>query len=102
MKSKKFSSSNLSEAKKISKKAQPKKSKWILKGFLILIWIFVIFFLSVSAISWFKWVFDKIKQTIISSVSKTVWTPMKTDQYGSVNVLLLWYGWACFMEPWKK
>lgn len=94
MQSKKFSSSNLSEAKKISKKSQTKKSKWILKGFLILIWIFIIFFLSVSAISWFKWVFDKIKQTVISSVSRTVWTPMKTDQYGSVNVLLLWYGWA--------
>ena len=59
-----------------------------------MIWVIVIFFLSVWFISWFKWAFDSVKQAIISTVSRTIWDPMKTDQYNSVNVLLLWYGWA--------
>ena len=93
--SKWFASSNLSSQKK-STSAQRKWNggKIFLKICLTIIWIIIIFFLSVWFISWFKWLFDNVKHAIISSVSRTVWTPMKTDQYNSVNVLLLWYGWA--------
>lgn len=98
MAKKEFTSSNLSSPKKISWKNQSKKSaktaKFILKSLLILIWIFLIFFLSMGVISWFKWVFDKIKHSAIFSISKIVWDPMIKDQYNSVNVLILWYGWA--------
>jgi len=92
---KSFISSNLSEKKWLTpRKKWSKSGSKFLKGFLVFVWIFVIFCLSVWAISWFKWFFDNIKKSIISSVSKTVWTPMKRDQYNSVNVLLLWYGWV--------
>ena len=93
--SKGFTSSNLSSQKnhrRIRKKS--KSGKMFLKTFLTIIWIIIIFFLSVWFISWFKWLFDNIKHAILSSVSKTIWTPMKKDQYNSVNVLLLGYGWA--------
>ena len=94
-KNKDFRASNLSSQKKTIPQRRTKKSsgKIILKTFLVLVWIFVIFFLSVWMISWFKWFFDNVKQSIVSSVSKTIWDPMKRDQYNSVNVLLLWYGW---------
>ena len=95
MSSKGFTSSNLSSQKKV--KSVRKKSnagKNFLKVILTLVCIGVIFFLSVWIISWFKWVFSTVKRYVVSSVSKTVWTPMKRDQYNSVNVLILWYGWA--------
>ena len=94
---KSFTSSNLSEKKWFTSKPRKRKSKSsgrFLKGFLVFVWIVAIFCLSVWAMSWFKWFFSSVKKSIISSVSKTVWTPMKRDQYNSVNVLLLWYGWA--------
>ncbi len=92
---KSFTSSNLSEKKWFTPRKRKSRS-WskFLKVFLVFVWIVVIFCLSVWAISWFKWFFGNIKKTILSSVSKTVWTPMKRDQYNSVNVLLLWYGWV--------
>ena len=91
-----FRSSNLSSPRKNIPQRREKKSvgKIILKTILVLLWIVIVFFLSVWLISWFKWVFDNVKQSVLSSVSKTVWSPMQTDQYNSVNVLLLWYGWA--------
>lgn len=85
-----FTASNLSSQKKISSKKQQKKG-W--KIFLVFLWIIIIFFLSIAFTSGFKWAFDIIKKSAIFSISKTVWDPMKTDQYNSVNVLLLWYGW---------
>ena len=90
-----FTSSNLSSQKKTTTKRK-KSNVWknFLKVFLVLVCIWVIFFLSIWMISWFKWFFDTVKKYIVSSVSRTVWTPMKTDQYNSVNVLLLGYGWA--------
>jgi len=95
-KNKEFKSSNLSSPKKTNTQRKIKNStgKTILKTLLVLVWIVIIFFLSVWMISWFKWLFDNVKQSILSSVSKTVWDPMQRDQYNSVNVLLLWYGWA--------
>ena len=94
-KKKEFTSSNLSaQRRSTSVRNRTKSWKSALKFFLLLICVFVVFFLSVWLISWFKWFFDTVKQHIISSVSRTIWDPMKTDQYNSVNVLLLWYGWA--------
>ena len=95
-KNREFKASNLSSPKKSIPQRREKRStgKTILKVLLVLIWIVVVFFLSVWIISWFKWLFENVKQSVLSSVSKTVWTPMKRDQYNSVNVLLLWYGWA--------
>ena len=95
MSSKGFTSSNLSSQKKV--KPVRKKSnagKNFLKVVFTLVCIGVIFFLTVWMISWFKWVFSTVKRYVVSSVSKTVWTPMERDQYNSVNVLILWYGWA--------
>ena len=95
MHNKGFTSSNLSSQKThkwIRKNS--KSGKIFLKICLTILWIIIIFFLSVWFISWFKWLFDNVKHAILSSVSRTVWTPMKTDQYNSVNVLILWYGWA--------
>jgi len=95
MTNKTFTSSNLSSQKRhVVKRRKSKSAKRFIKVCLFLICICVIFFLSVGLISWFKWFFDTIKHYIVSSVSKTVWTPMQKDQYNSVNVLLLWYGWA--------
>ena len=96
MSNKWFTSSSLSSQRKVKKttRKNSKAGKRFLKVCLTIIWIIVIFFLSVWFISWFKWLFDTVKRSIISSVSKTVWTPMKRDQYNSVNVLILWYGWA--------
>lgn len=85
-----FTTSNLSEQKQT-------KRVWtwwkFLRWILILVAVLVIFVLSVSAISWFKWFFDEVKTKILSSISNSIWDPMKKDQYNSVNVLLLWYGW---------
>ena len=90
-----FTSSNLSSQKAYKRtKWSQKSGKIFLKICLTILWIIVIFFLSVWFISWFKWLFDNVKHAILSSVSRSVWTPMKKDQYNSVNVLLLWYGWA--------
>ena len=91
-----FTASNLSSQKREvkTKRRSSKSGKRFLKVCLTIIWIIVIFFLSVWFISWFKWLFDNVKKVLVSSVSKTVWTPMKKDQYNSVNVLILWYGWA--------
>jgi len=90
-----FTSTSLSSQKKRKTTKRSSKSwKKFLKGCLITIWIIAILFLSTSFISWFKWTFSNIKKHLISSVSKTIWTPMERDQYNSVNVLLLWYGWA--------
>jgi len=95
MTKKAFTSSNLSTQRKVRQVKRSSKSwKWVLKTFLALMCVVVVFFISVWMISWFKWFFSSIKQHLISSVSKTVWTPMKRDQYNSVNVLLLWYWWA--------
>lgn len=95
MAKKAFTTSNLSSQKRTKPVKKSSKSwKWALKTFLVLICIIIIFFVSVWMISWFKWFFGSVKQRLISSVSKTVGTPMKTDQYNSVNVLILWYGWA--------
>ena len=90
-----FRASNLSSPKQyIPPRKQPKKPfKTFIKVVLVLLWIFVIFFLSVWLISWFKWFFDTIKQSAIFSLSNNIWEPMQRDQYNSVNVLLLWYGW---------
>ena len=95
MSDKSFTSSNLSSQKR-SIPHRRKSQAWrkFLKTILILVCIWVIFFLSVWIISWFKWFFDTVKHYIVSSVSRTVWTPMQKDQYNSVNVLLLGYGWA--------
>ena len=90
-----FTSSSLSSQKKTKKIGR--NSKWgklFLKICFTIVWIIVIFFLSVWFISGFKWLFDNVKHAILSAVSKTIWTPMQRDQYNSVNVLLLWYGWA--------
>lgn len=90
-----FKSSNLSAQRRVSSvRKTTKTSRTVLKVFLSLVCVFIVFFLSVGIISWFKWFFDTVKTHIISSVSRTVWTPMQMDQYNSVNVLLLWYGWA--------
>ena len=90
-----FTSSSLSSQRKYKPTRRSSKSwKIFFKICIALLWIIVIFFLSVSFISWFKWTFDTIKQYLISSVSRTIWDPMQRDQYNSVNVLLLWYGWA--------
>ena len=95
MTKKAFTASNLSSQKKTRiVKKKSKSWKWVIKTFLALICIIIIFFVSVWMISWFKWFFSSVKQHLISSVSKTVGTPMKRDQYNSVNVLILWYGWA--------
>ena len=95
MKRNNFSSSNLSSPKIPTKRQSTSKSWHIfLKICLVIIWVIVIFFLSAGMISGFKWFFDTVKQHIISSVSKTIWDPMKRDQYDSVNVLLLGYWWA--------
>ena len=95
MKNNQFNKSNLSWYKApVKTRKSSKAGKTFVKVCLVIISIIVIFFLSVWFISWFKWLFDNIKQAILSTVSKTVWTPMKTDQYNSVNVLLLWYWWA--------
>ena len=90
-----FRASNLSSLKNSIPQKKTKKSvgKIFIKTVLVIIWVIVIFFLSVWMISWFKWFFDTVKQSVLSSVSKTVWEPMQRDQYNSVNVLLLWYGW---------
>ena len=85
-----FTASNLSTPK------TPKKSwKWgkFLKWFLIFVAVIAIFILSVSMISWVKWFFGQIKEALLSSISNSIWDPMERDQYNSVNVLLLWYGW---------
>ena len=99
MSDKAFTSSNLSSQKKeksVRKKQKVRKNTW--KSFLRVLFVFVcvcvVFFLSVWLISWFKGVFSTMKRYVVSSVSKTVWNPMKRDQYNSVNVLILWYGWA--------
>ena len=90
-----FTSSSLSSQRKYKPTRRSSKSwKIFFKICIALLWIIVIFFLSVSFISWFKWTFDTIKQYLISSVSRTIWDPMQRDQYNSVNVLLLGYGWA--------
>ena len=95
MKNKQFSKSNLSWRKNPTKRRRISKiGKNFVKVCLVLFCVVVIFFLSVWFISWFKWLFDNVKHAILSTVSKTVWTPMQRDQYNSVNVLLLWYGWA--------
>ena len=93
-KNKEFRTSNLSSPRKSIPTRNIKKSagKTFLKVVLVLISIIVVFFLSVWLISWFRWLFDNVKQSIVSSLSKTIWDPMKRDQYNSVNVLLLWYG----------
>ena len=92
---KEFTSTNLSAQGRVNIGKNTNKSwKSVLKIFLLLICVFIVFFLSVWLISWFKWFFDTVKQHIISSVSRTIWDPMIKDQYNSVNVLLLWYGWA--------
>ena len=95
MSSKAFTLSNLSSQKR-EKIVRKKTTAWrkILKTLLVFVCIGVMFFLSVWMISWFKGMFDTVKHYVVSSVSKTVWTPMKKDQYNSVNVLILWYGWA--------
>lgn len=88
-----FRSSNLSSPKKTRNISKARKSNTaFLKILLSLLWIIVIFFLSVWLISWFKDFFDKIKHSVLSSVANTIWEPMKKDQYDSVNVLILWYG----------
>ena len=90
-----FKTSNLSwQRTSVKYKKRSKTWKTFIKICLTIIWIIVIFFLSVWFISWFKWLFDNVKQVILSTVSRTVWTPMQKDQYNSINVLLLWYGWA--------
>ena len=96
MSNKVFTSSNLSSQKKssVSHRRKSHAGKNFLKVILILVCIWVIFFLSVWMISWFKWFFDTVKRYVVSSVSRTVWTPMQRDQYNSVNVLLLGYWWA--------
>jgi len=95
MSDKTFTSSNLSSQKRsIQRRRKSQAWKNFLKVILTLVCVWVIFFLSVWMISWFKWFFDTVKHYVVSSVSRTVWTPMQRDQYNSVNVLLLWYGWA--------
>ena len=95
MKRNNFSSSSLSSTNVSSKRQSTSKSSHVfLKICLVIVGIIIIFVLSAGMISGFKWFFDTVKNHLISSVSKTIWTPMKTDQYNSVNVLLLWYGWA--------
>ena len=76
-----FTASNLSSQKRSIPRRRSKSWKMFLKIILTLVWIILIFFLSVWMISWFKWFFDNVKHAILSSVSKTIWTPMKRDQY---------------------
>ena len=76
-----FRASNLSSLKNSIPQKKTKKSvgKIFIKTVLVIIWVIVIFFLSVWMISWFKWFFDTVKQSVLSSVSKTVWEPMQRD-----------------------
>ncbi len=90
-----FRTTSISSQKKQKKIIKSSKSwRIFFKVCFSLICIIVVFLLSVWFISWFKWLFDNVKHAILSSVSKTIWTPMQRDQYNSVNVLILWYGWA--------
>ena len=90
-----FSSSSLNGRENMwLNRRNTKKWNVFLRMILFFLCAVIVFFLSVWMISWFKWFFDKVKYWIVSWVSKVAWTPMKMDQYNSVNVLLLWYGWA--------
>lgn len=95
-KNKDFRTSNLSSPNQPipQRKKEKKPFRTFLKILLAFLWVIIIFFLSVWMISWFKWFFDTIKQSAIFSLSNSIWSPMQRDQYNSVNVLLLWYGWA--------
>ena len=64
-----FKTSNLSwQRTSVKYKKRSKTWKNFVKICLTIIWIILIFFLSVWFISWFKWLFDNVKQAILSTV----------------------------------
>lgn len=80
-----------SVSKNVSSNHQQKETKKALKFWFTLVVLFFGFCLLAFA---YKDFFQQntLKENVIEVVSATVWTEMKRDQYGNVNVLLLWYG----------
>ncbi len=38
-------------------------------------------------------IFEWSSSIIMNAVSKSLWEPMKVDEYGNINTLLIWFGW---------
>lgn len=65
---------------------------WIFKPILVIICILWVIFLS-------KYIIDSVQATIwyvgkttVKTVSKSIWQEMIQDEFGNVNVMLIWYG----------
>lgn len=73
----------------------PKSSKGpniSIKAGILLLSLGLILFLMQPLARYVKQFFKQAAKTTVNVVSKTVGEPMKTDPYGNVNVLLVWYG----------
>ena len=68
-------------------------SNKIYKFVLVFVSFILILFLIQPFAEWVKNFFKNTAKWTVKVLSRTVWTPMQTDKYGNVNVLLVWYGW---------
>lgn len=80
-------------AKQPASKKEKNTGSTILKFVFSIIWMLLIGVFTFAMVNGLKDTFQIVKDGTINVITKTVWTEMKTDINGNVNILLLWYGW---------
>lgn len=71
----------------------PSKRSWFSKILILTVCIFAVIFVwkfvinTVQATIWY------VGKTTVKTVSKSMWQEMVKDEFGNVNVMLIWYGW---------
>lgn len=70
-----------------------KKSKSLINIFVTILCVLCIWYLSKYIIHAWEYVIHAIWKSTITVVSKSLGQEMKEDEYGNVNVMLIWYWW---------
>lgn len=97
-KNKRFSSKTIWHIENYTSNRQVVKksfsNNWAFKTILIVICILWVIFLSKYVIDTVQATIWYIGKTTVKTVSKNIWQEMIKDEFGNVNIMLIWYGWA--------
>jgi len=72
----------------------PSKNKSLINIFITILCIICIWYFSKFIIHAGQSIAEYIWKSAVGIVSKSVWQNMVEDEYGNVNIMLLWYWWS--------
>lgn len=72
----------------------PSKKKSLINIFITILCILCVGYLGKFVIQAGQSIIHTIGKSTVNIVSKSIWKEMIEDEYGNVNVMLIWYGWS--------